>query len=124
MATIFLIDDNLDFLTFLKNVFHGTEYTTICCSNSKTASMEITLIRPDLIITDIFMTHVMGTEIIHRANAMNIPVIAISGGFHDWNSHDTLQMAEGIGADALLKKPVKMDDIIDTVHILLKDIPK
>ncbi len=82
----------------------------------------------DLVITDIFMPKEDGIETIFalKAQRAKIKIIAISGG-GSWAQHgssygagDPLQMAQRFGADRVLKKPIRLQQLVATVDELLK----
>lgn len=68
--------------------------------------------KPDVVITDLIMPGQDGMEIILtiRQKFPDVRLVAISGG--GWrNSADFLTMAEDLGADVALPKPLDMDEL-------------
>jgi len=67
---------------------------------------------PQLVITDIIMPRREGLETIVeiRKKYPNVKVIAISGGGRT-KSTDFLTLAEKLGADAVLEKPIDLDEL-------------
>ena len=76
---------------------------------------------PKIVITDLIMPRKEGLEIIRqiRRDHPSIRVIAISGGGRN-KSIDFLQMATRLGADAVMGKPVDIEELEKTVRELLK----
>ncbi len=75
--------------------------------------------RPRVMITDIIMPRKEGLETIIEVRRQHpgIRVVAISGGGRS-KSADFLQLAERLGADAVMPKPVDIDELEKTVRRL------
>ena len=73
---------------------------------------------PQLVLTDIYMGYVDGLQFIRslRQSRVTTPVIAMSG--HDLRD-DVLKIAQRIGADAVLAKPIQVFELIEVVSELL-----
>ena len=72
--------------------------------------------RYDIVLTDILMPQRDGVEVLREVKRRwpGLPVIAISGG--GWiGANELLGMAERLGADNILQKPVRRDDLIRAV---------
>ena len=77
----------------------------------------------DIVLTDILMPQRDGIEVLRQVKQRwpALPVIAVSGG--GWiKAGDLLDMAERLGADRVLQKPVRRDDLLAAVDALLKDV--
>src|SRR5881398_2698184 len=74
---------------------------------------------PALVITDIVMARQDGFETIRelRALAPTLPILAVSGVEH---SAVYLSAATLLGADAMLAKPLALDELVGTVAQLLR----
>ncbi|MGE0715407.1 MAG: response regulator [Alphaproteobacteria bacterium] len=78
----------------------------------------------DLVLTDIYMPHVEGMETIQAIRRIDktIPIIAMSGGPRDpmlsgvLAGFDQLAIAEIIGADATLRKPVTRAKLLPLIE--------
>jgi len=72
----------------------------------------------DLVITDILMPQVDGTEVIMQlrdsARLSRTPILAISGGGADVPAEEALKIAESF-ADEVMPKPFSRDDILAAV---------
>jgi len=75
---------------------------------------------PDLIITDIIMDGMDGLALIRevRNQYPNLPVIAISGG-QPTRSVNFKPRAAKDGADEFMEKPVRLDDLFNSIQLLL-----
>jgi CheY-like chemotaxis protein len=74
---------------------------------------------PTLVITDIVMAGKDGIETVRelRQLAPNLPILAVSGNEH---SAMYLRAVTLLGADGVLTKPLKFDQLITTVERLLR----
>lgn len=74
----------------------------------------------DIVITDIIMPMKEGIETIIelRRRWPDVGIVAISGGGRN-HSMDYLALAPDLGADAILPKPFRMDDVLKTVNSVL-----
>ena len=74
----------------------------------------------DLVITDILMPEMDGTEVIIKSKKShpNLPIIAISAGGHGVSASQALELASQ-KADAVLEKPFSKDELLDKVNELL-----
>lgn len=76
--------------------------------------------RPHVVVTDIIMPRKEGLEVIMdlRRRHPDIRLIAISGGGRT-KSADFLQLAKKLGADAVLPKPLDIDQLEKTVRSVI-----
>ena len=75
--------------------------------------------QPDSVILDLFMPDKDGLEILReiRALAPDIAVLIISGGGSDEKFLQYLEMAEKLGADAVIRKPFALDALLTLLDI-------
>ncbi len=125
MALILVIDDDGFYLDVLRNVLTDEGHEVMLAQGGIEG---ITLYqdrrrgrRPDLVITDMRMPGVDGTDVIRslRKYDSNARIIAVSGAttFYDI---DFLRLARDVGADAILRKLDPMERIVVEVNSLLK----
>ncbi len=76
---------------------------------------------PGLVITDIVMPDKSGLEVIMeiRRKYPYVRVIAMSGGGRIEEVRDLLEKATELGADAVLSKPLNLDQLENTIEKLL-----
>jgi CheY-like chemotaxis protein len=75
----------------------------------------------DAVVTDIWMPHVDGAELIRKIKKAQpgLPVVAITGGAPKRPMKMSLAHAEEVGADAALLKPVDRTELQSTLERLL-----
>lgn len=78
----------------------------------------------DVLITDILMPNKEGIETIaeFRKSYPGTKIIAVSGGGRAGNM-DFLRMAQLLGADRTLEKPISADDLLNVVNDLVQRTP-
>jgi CheY-like chemotaxis protein len=79
----------------------------------------------DLVLTDIIMPEFDGIEAIRkiRADHPGLRIIAMSGG-GQIDKADFLHMAEALGADRVLAKPVRSEELLTLVSSVLANPPR
>lgn len=115
-ASILVIDDDAIVRRTLQEILESEGHRVSCAENGRHGLVAFGRQRPDLVITDIIMPDQEGIEtIVHlRKIWPKGPIIAISGGGRIGNV-DFLQMAERIGADAILAKPFEPEELLALV---------
>ncbi len=111
--TILIVDDivmNRDFIKIeLKNKFHLLE-----AENGEDALVILKTNHVDLIITDIFMDHMNGYELMKKVrdnpNTKNIPIIAITE-----NTESSQSKAIASGADIYIDRPAKKELLVKSI---------
>lgn len=78
--------------------------------------------RFDLVVTDIYMPRQEGIETILtlRREDTATKIIAISGGGHSGNT-DALEMARLLGADAIIEKPFRTDQLLAKIDAVMAE---
>ncbi len=79
----------------------------------------------DLVLTDIIMPELDGIEAIRRIrnDHPGLRIIAMSGG-GQIDKADFLHMAEALGADRVLEKPVRSDRLLELVGTVMANPPR
>ena len=118
---ILLVDDDVDFLNMMCDIFENTRFHVIS-SNSTLDGLEcLRNERPALILLDLRMSGKDGwffLDIVHRdEKTSDIPVIVLSASV-DQKHKDR---ARELGAAAFLTKPVSPDEMFDTIDHVLGD---
>jgi CheY-like chemotaxis protein len=119
---ILIIDDDAVTREILNEALEPEGYLLENASNGRDG-LELYRKAPfDLVITDIVMPEMEGLEMIRTFTRMYTPVpkiIAISGGGHMGTS-GYLYAAAKLGAHFTFQKPFSVEEIVSTVHRLLK----
>jgi CheY-like chemotaxis protein len=112
MRNVLILDDDKKVRTVLRDILEELGCTVIEGNDGFAADAVLRETDLDLILTDIFMPNRDGIETIRKLRAENykVPIAAMSGGSaHD--GMDFLAMARALGADHVLQKPVRMEQI-------------
>lgn len=120
MARILLIDDDAEVRTTLRAMLEHAGHTVVEAQDGVDGLRAMRTTAPDLIITDILMPEKEGIETIQeiRAECPDIKIIAISGGGVT-GRHMFLDVAQKLGADSVLEKPVMLRTLVRSVEALL-----
>lgn len=114
--TILIIDDDAFSRSTLRLVLEEEGYRVVCAEDGRRGLAMFSLVRPDLVITDIIMPEKEGLETIGeiRLQSAVVPIIAVSGGGR-LKATDLLTLARNLGADLALSKPLDPDELIGAV---------
>jgi CheY-like chemotaxis protein len=115
---ILVADDEAGVRSFLRILLEGAGYHVIEAADGRHALRQVRAGRVDLVITDLVMPELEGIETIRalRKEVPGIGIIAVSGAFEG----QFLQIAEMVGADAILTKPVDPGSLLASVADVLK----
>ncbi len=123
MARIMIVDDEELVRYALREILEDEGYEIIEACNGAQCIERHSESPADLIITDILMPDKEGFETIKelRESKTDVPIIAISGGgLRPGTSSMFLKMAELLGANRILKKPVEKDELLEIVDACLR----
>jgi len=115
MAHILIVDDSPTDAYLVKNMLEGQGYQTTEASNGEEGIQKAKEIQPNLIIMDVVMPGLNGFQatrkITKSPDTSDIPVIIVS------SKNMESDRAWGImqGAKEFLVKPVKQDELLETV---------
>lgn len=108
-ATLLIVDDNIELLQILKDLFEGT-YQILLASDGVEAQEVAMRLLPDLIISDVMMPRMDGIELCEKlkgdATTSHIPIILLSAK----TSSDDIATGLRATADAYCPKP--FDNIV------------
>lgn len=122
-ATSILIVDDEDQVrdVLCENLVESGFKVDVAADGQQALSMiDAGICTPQVVITDIIMPRKEGLEVIMELRRRHpaIRLIAISGGGRT-KSADFLQLAKKLGADAVLPKPLDIDQLEKTVRSVL-----
>ena len=114
---ILVIDDSATVCKFIGSGLREKGFQTIIARAMEDALASVDAMRPDMVVTDIFMPGVDGIAGIPmlRKKLPDVGVIAISAGNAAVESDDVLIAARRVGADAVMKKPFTIDDLAENI---------
>ncbi len=122
MAKLLLVDDDMSILLIMKTSLAEANFQVQSAESGADALKMLKKNKYDLLITDILMPEIDGLAVIDEAIAENpdISILAISGGGAHKDGGDLLDAALTSGADAILQKPFRPDELVRTVKALLR----
>ena len=115
---ILLVDDDADILALISTWLKNEDFTVITSTSGEEAITQVGIVRPDLVITDLFMGGMDGMQLlseIHQDNPL-LPVIMLSG---QAQIPDAVR-ATHLGSAAFLTKPVKKEELIEQARKALR----
>lgn len=123
MARILVIDDNPEFRVILQTHLGSAGHETLTAADGDAgiALLEDQHASIDVVVTDILMPQRDGVEVLRAVKRRwpHLPVIALSGG--GWiGAEELLGMAERLGADQVLQKPVTRETLLRVVEDALR----
>jgi two-component system response regulator MprA len=109
---ILVIDDDDPTRDALLSALDAHGYRAIGTADGAQAMKMLEADRPAAIVLDLYMPDMDGFEVMSalKSSALNVPVIAISGGMPG-RPGDLLPMAIDFGAAAALRKPFPIEDL-------------
>lgn len=115
--TILLVDDDQSVRESLGKALEGENFDVILASNGQEALAKFDPSQVDLVLLDLMMPVQGGWRTFEELNAMNpfLPIIIITG---DPNQFPRQQLFAVV---ALLKKPIEMSTLIETMKALLSE---
>ena len=117
MATILLIDDELDNLEMLRMVMESEGHTVEMTTDGGEGKELITSREIDLVLTDLRMSPVNGMEVLAHAREVKpeLPVIIITA----YHSEEAQSEADALGCVAYFKKPFILKELLSTIKASL-----
>lgn len=113
MATIFIVDDDQAIGEMLSLVLENEGFQTVTCLDGLRAVEKFPIVKPDLILLDVMLPGLDGTEVARRIRATsNVPIIMLTA------KSDTLDVVAGLeaGADDYVPKPFKVAELLARIH--------
>jgi CheY-like chemotaxis protein len=114
--SILIVDDEPEVLNLLRFVLEGEGYEIRSAQNGKQAIAQLKQASVGIVLTDLAMPEQDGIETILaiRKQYPDLKVVAMSGTFAD----SVLDAARHLGADAVLAKPIEVDELLRTLQEL------
>ena len=114
MATILVVDDEHGIRDLLSEILNDEGHTVELAENAAQARSARAMLRPDLVLLDIWMPDTDGVTLLKEwasSGLLTMPVIMMSG----HATIDTAVEATRIGATAFLEKPITMAKLLKAV---------
>jgi len=124
-STILIIDDDAAVSRTLSLILSRAGYEVSAVTSGRKGLQLLTDQKFDLVLTDIIMPELDGIEAIRkiRSDHPGLRIIAMSGG-GQIDKADFLHMAEALGADRVLEKPVRSDQLLELVSSVIANPPR
>jgi len=122
MKSILLVDDDQDFRESLRDLLEIKKYKVHEAKNGAQGLQVFNRETIDIVISDLLMPEIDGLELLMGLKGTNsdVPVIVISGG-NRTKFDNSLEIAQELGANIVLNKPVSADILIDSIEQLLAE---
>lgn len=120
MALILAVDDEVPILAVVRSVLEPVGHVVFGARDGEQCEELLRVSTPDIIIMDIYMPKQSGLQTIEKIRRSGRPhrILAISGG-NGRGPEGLLRVAKELGADATLKKPFGVQDLLAAVSSLL-----
>jgi CheY-like chemotaxis protein len=127
-ATILVVDDDFDALTWAGLVLEGAGYRTVCVSRADDALKEMDIAAPSLVVTDLMMERLdsgfaFASAIKDNPNLAKVPILLITAAGSQRGFDFEPRGAEDLAAmriDGLLSRPCSSEKLLAEVRRLLK----
>ncbi|QQG35494.1 MAG: response regulator [Micavibrio aeruginosavorus] len=121
VSKILVIDDDELIRMTCRNILKKMNYTVIEAENGVKGLEQFRKEAPQIVITDMLMPDKEGLETISEIRAKNakVKIIAMSGGGATQNMN-FLNLAKQIGADMVLSKPFKPEELMSAIKGVLR----
>lgn len=120
---ILIIEDDRPLLLGMARAFAQAGAHVILAADGAEGLKQFMAGSPDLVVTDIIMPEREGIETIlaMKAARPEVPILAVSGGGQT-PAGEFLNLAQALGADAVLAKPFRAGQLLDAARLLI-DLP-
>lgn len=117
MARILVVDDDAIIRRMLRKALQQAGHEVVEAQNGEEAIRLQQASQAELVITDMLMPETDGVEVIMelRRQAPRLKIIAMSGGGH-FGQTETLDVAMPLGAMSTLRKPFRLELMLETVE--------
>ena len=118
MAVVLLVEDEIESQQLIGLMLSTAGYEVMTAADGARAIQVVKEHDVDAVVTDLKMPIMNGLRLIKALRGLGdtIPILAISG-----HNKDQLMMAEDLGANAALAKPIDRDELISVLERVIKD---
>ncbi|SMF49143.1 response regulator [Pseudobacteriovorax antillogorgiicola] len=116
LGTVLIVDDEVDLCESVRFIFDDGGYQTYLAHNVKQAMSVIESEDIDFVVSDIRMPGESGVDLLRKIKARDPekPRVILVTGYADL----TVEEGKKAGAEAMIRKPVKLEELFDTVERL------
>ena len=116
---ILVVDDDDMLRSYVKELLKLNNFIVSEAADGKAGLKEFRENTPDLVITDIIMPEMEGISFIRKLREFNedTPIIAMTGNVHG-HMDEYLEISSQIGANEILRKPVKSEEFLEAINRL------
>lgn len=117
---VLLVDDDPDAASFVKQVFEPHGVTVRVAKDGGQAQSSFVMHKPDLVLLDLILPGESGFEICERLKHTNdtVPVLVLTA----IDMEDSRALAERVGVDGYVIKPVEPGALIETATAVVKKV--
>lgn len=117
--TVLIVDDEVAIRDMLERMLEFAEYQTCTASSGSEGLQQFLDCEPDLVISDVLMPGMDGHEFCQRIREVSdVPIMMLSGQVNLEDEQEKMR-AQGLGINAVMTKPLRMTEFLDTVENLL-----
>jgi CheY-like chemotaxis protein len=120
LKTILLVDDEPNQIATLESLLTQRGYKVISAANGEQGVMKAVEFQPNLIILDIMMPKMDGTEVAeilrHDVRTKHIPIFFMTAVI---SPEDQIRMSRG--PNLIFAKPVKLNDLLQAIQSTIQD---
>ena len=127
---ILVVDDEPDIVTSVGFCLEQEGYEVVTAADGAEALSRVRQSEPDLIVLDVMMPKENGYRVARRIReaerlgrlSKRIPIILVTARTLEGDPEREKAFIDFCGADVMIYKPFEMDDLLQRIHGLLKDV--
>lgn len=117
--TVLIVDDEVAIRDMLERMLEFAEYQTCTASSGTEGLQQLLDCEPDLVISDVLMPGMDGHEFCQRIREVSdVPIMMLSGQVNLEDEQEKVR-TQSLGINAVMTKPLRMTEFLDTVENLL-----
>lgn len=118
MPTVLLVEDEAESQELVRSFLQSAGYIVAVARDGSEALDHVRVNHVDAVVTDLKMPVVNGLRLIRelRSTGDSVPILAISG-----HNRDQLLLAEDLGANAALAKPLDKLELLNLLDRIMAD---
>ncbi len=122
-AKILIVDDDPDFVEYLRTVLESAEYKVVSAGNSDQGMIKVIREKPDLVVLDVIMSSVldglsMSQRMADNPDLKHVPIIMVTS-IANTDYLALFPTDESIHIDAFLTKPIAPAELLRQIGRLV-----